>query len=294
MKESEEPLNQQENFNNLNDIKTKITQEDIERLSTMSKIAEKEEEVIYPVYINYPIYNDKNENNIISTTKYSWYTFFPKMISVEFSRLANAYFLIIAVLQTIKEISYSYGNPLILIPLTLVICLDGAKDLYEDRKRKESDNKENNSKCQIYNSESKIFEEKKWKEIIIGDMVKVFKDEQIPADLLLLTTSEESGFCYIETKNIDGETNLKNKQSNPKLKKKIKTDEDISKLKYICITKPPDEYIYKFDATLYKLKDDGNIKNKDKYILMDNKSFLLRGCTLRQTDFIIGVAIYIG
>ena len=294
MKESEEPLNQQENFNNLNDIKTKITQEDIERLSTMSKIAEKEEEVIYPVYINYPIYNDKNENNIISTTKYSWYTFFPKMISVEFSRLANAYFLIIAVLQTIKEISYSYGNPLILIPLTLVICLDGAKDLYEDRKRKESDNKENNSKCQIYNSESKKFEEKKWKEIIIGDIVKVFKDEQIPADLLLLTTSEESGFCYIETKNIDGETNLKNKQSNPKLKKKIKTDEDISKLKYICITKPPDEYIYKFDATLYKLKDDGNIKNKDKYILMDNKSFLLRGCTLRQTDFIIGVAIYIG
>ena len=52
---------------------------------------------------------------------------------------------------------------------------------------------------------------------------------------MLLSTSEKSGFCYIKTKNIDGETNLKNKQSNPKLKKKIKTDEDISKLKYICI-----------------------------------------------------------
>ena len=50
---------------------------------------------------------------------------------------------------------------------------------------------------------------------------------------MLLSTSEKSGFCYIKTKNIDGETNLKNKQSNHKLKKIIKTEEDISKLKYI-------------------------------------------------------------
>ena len=45
---------------------------------------------------------------------------------------------------------YSDGIPLILIPLTLVICVNGAKDLYEDFKRKESDNKENNSKCEKY------------------------------------------------------------------------------------------------------------------------------------------------
>lgn len=288
MKELEEPLNQQENQNEVNKIK--IENHD-RRMSSMDEVKNDKEEEIYPVFINYPAFNDQEENNLISNSKYKWYNFFPKMLLTEFSRLANSYFLIIAVLQTIKEISYSNGNPLILIPLTLVVCLNGAKDLYEDFKRKESDNKENNSKCQIYNTALNKFEEKKWYTIKIGDIVKVFKDEQIPADLLLLNTSEESGFCYIETKNIDGETNLKNKQSNQIFKQAIKNDEDLSKLKYVCVTKPPDEFIYKFNATLYEIDENGKIKNKDEFILMDNKSFLLRGCTLRQTDYIIGVAI---
>lgn len=291
MKELDEPLNPQGNQNEVNKIKI---EKDDRRMSSIDEVKKDDEEEIYPVFINYPAFNDQEENNLISTSKYKWYNFFPKMLLTEFSRLANSYFLIIAVLQTIKEISYSNGNPLILIPLTLVICLNGAKDLYEDFKRKESDNKENNSKCQIYNTALNKFEEKKWYRIKIGDIVKVFKDEQIPADLLLLNTSEESGFCYIETKNIDGETNLKNKQSNQIFKQAIQNDEDLSKLKYVCVTKPPDEFIYKFNATLYQIDESGKIKNKNEFILMDNKSFLLRGCTLRQTDYIIGVAIYVG
>ena len=293
MKELDEPLNIEENIDNLNE--KKIIEQDKERIApSESELNEEDDEALYTVYINQPQNNDQEENNIISTSKYTWYNFFPKMLVQEFSRMANNYFLIIAVLQTIKEISYSNGNPLILIPLTLVVCLSGIKDLYEDYKRKESDNKENNSICQVYNSELNKFEEKKWHTIKLGHIVKVFKNEQIPADLLLLTTSEESGFCYVETKNIDGETNLKSKQSNPLLKNKIQNDNDLSKLKYVCVTKPPNEYIYKFDATLYKINDQGKIESLTKYILIDNKSFLLRGCTLRQTDYVIGVAIYIG
>ena len=299
----EEPLNNnQENLiikeyenandsdnNDFNKYKAKTLSS---RNSSESEIIE--EEQLYPIYINFPEFNDQEEDNSISTRKYKWYNFFPKMLLIEFSRLANSYFLIIAVLQTIKEISYSDGIPLILIPLTFVICINGVKDLYEDYKRKESDNKENNSLCYAFDSISNTFVQKKWYTIKHGDIVKILKDEQIPADLLLLTTSDESGFCYIETKNIDGETNLKSKQSNQKLKNQITKDEDLSKLKYICVTKPPDEYIYKFDATLYKINQNSQIENNNEFILIDSKSFLLRGCTLRQTDYIIGVAIYIG
>ena len=275
------------------DIQEALNHQDSQEMST--DIEQKtEEEELYTVYINNPELNDKEENNLISTSKYKWYTFFPKSLLVEFSRLSNRYFLVLAIFQTIKEISYSSGNPLILIPLTFIMCLNGIMDLYEDFKRKESDKIENNTLCQIFDSISNRFIKAKCHTIKPGDIVKVLKDEQIPADLLLLTTSEETGFCYVETKNIDGETSLKIKESNSKLFKKIKKEEDLSSLKYVCITKPPNEYIYKFDATLYETNSNGTIKDIKEYIFIDQKSFLLRACTLRQTDYIIGVAIYVG
>ena len=40
------------------------------------------------------------------------------------------------------------------------------------------------------------------------------RDEFLPADILILNTSEPKGVCYIETKNLDGETNLKQKIAN--------------------------------------------------------------------------------
>ena len=76
---------------------------------------------------------------------------------------------------------------------------------------------------------------------------------------------------------------------------KRKLDEkNLYKIKYVCITKQPNELIYKFDATLYETDNDGNIENKNNYIIINKKQLLLRGCCLRQTEYIIGVAIYIG
>ena len=227
------------------DMQEVLNHQDSQEMST-SLDQKKEEEELYTVYINMPGLNDNEENNFISTSKYKWYTFFPKSLLVEFSRLSNCYFLVLAIFQTIKEISYSSGNPLILIPLTFIMCLNGIMDLYEDFKRKESDKKENNTICQVFDSISNRFIEKKCHTIKPGDIIKVFKDEQIPADLLLLITSEETGFCYVETKNIDGETSLKIKESNSKLFKKIKKEEDLSSLKYV-------QSIMKFSPNLKNL-----------------------------------------
>ena len=37
------------------------------------------------------------------------------------------------------------------------------------------------------------------------------QDEQIPCDVLLTKSSDVKGICYVETKSLDGETNLKMK-----------------------------------------------------------------------------------
>ena len=263
------------------------------RNNTKSEI----DEDIYAVFINFPEKNEQNEKNLIQTSKYKWFNFLAKILMEQFSRVANAYFLVIAVLQSIKELSYSGGTPLMLLPLSFVVSLNGLKDLYEDYKRKKSDKKENNSECLIYNSIFHHFEKKRWRDIKLGDIIKVENNQQFPADLLLLSTSDENGISYVETKNLDGEINLKFRQANKKIHESIyKNDEsELSNLKYVCITKPPNEFIYKFDATLYPLEPDGiNISDKKDLKLYNNSSFLLRGCTLRQTEYIIGAAIYIG
>jgi phospholipid-transporting ATPase len=140
------------------------------------------------------------------------------------------------------------------------------------------------------------FEKRKWHEIRLGDIIKVENNQQFPADLLLLSTSDENGISYVETKNLDGEINLKFKQANKSIHELIyhKDATTLANLHYVCVTKPPNEFIYKFDATLYKTEIDGTIEDRHKFELFNNTSFLLRGCSLRQTEYIIGAAIYVG
>ena len=52
----------------------------------------------------------------------------------------------------------------------------------------------------------------KWKNIAVGDIIRLSSDDEVPADMLLLNASDEGGICYVSTASLDGETNLKQKQ----------------------------------------------------------------------------------
>lgn len=43
----------------------------------------------------------------------------------------------------------------------------------------------------------------------MGELIKVYKDEEFPADLLFMKSSKENGLAFVDTMNLDGETNLK-------------------------------------------------------------------------------------
>ena len=174
----------------------------------------------YKIFINQTL-NNQEKSNKISTSKYTFYNAIPKILIEQFSKIANIYFLIIAIFQMFKEISNADGKPVILLPLSIVVLINGIKNYYEDWKGKKSDEEENMKNILIYNKNTKTFENKKWCDIKIGDILKIEENNFFPCDCIIISVSEKNGLCFIETKNIDGETNLKHKKANSEINNKF-------------------------------------------------------------------------
>ena len=87
---------------------------------------------------------DKYLNNTVKTCKYSILTFIPLNLLVQFSKMANCYFLLLVLLEYIPAV-YTPGGPASMImPLAFVILVSMVKDIIEDRSRYLSDQEENN------------------------------------------------------------------------------------------------------------------------------------------------------
>lgn len=99
------------------------------------------------------------------------------------------------------------------MPLLFVLIVSAVKDIFEDMKRHKSDSIENNRPVQKIDAKTGNFIDSQWKHLRVGEIVKVIQDQYFPADLILLRSSKQSGLCYVETKNLDGETNLKHKET---------------------------------------------------------------------------------
>lgn len=123
---------------------------------------------------------------------------------------------------------------------------------------------------------------------MVGDIVRIEKDEQIPCDVLLLYSSEEKGNCFVETKNLDGETNLKEKKSSSEIQDIFKEglEKEFSKQHLRYKFERPNPYLYNFTGTIEL--------PSGKELPLDNNSFILRGCSLRNTGFIYGAVTYNG
>ena len=86
------------------------------------------------------------------------------------------------------------------------------KDAIENYNKSVHDRSENEQLTKCYNRDTKKLEDKKWEDMKCGEIVRVEEDQFFPADLILLNSPGPKGTLYVETKNLDGETNLKMKQ----------------------------------------------------------------------------------
>uniref|UniRef100_A0A6I8P734 Phospholipid-transporting ATPase n=1 Tax=Ornithorhynchus anatinus TaxID=9258 RepID=A0A6I8P734_ORNAN len=130
----------------------------------------------------------KYADNAIKTAKYNIFTFLPLNLYEQFHRMANLYFLFVILLQTIPEISTLPWFAL-LLPLACLLIIRGTRDLVDDIVSSEW----------IGGTGPTLRMAKKWRDIQVGDVVCLKKDDFVPADLLLLASSEPSSLCYVET-----------------------------------------------------------------------------------------------
>jgi magnesium-transporting ATPase (P-type) len=160
--------------------------------------------------------------NFVKTSKYELWDFIPKFLLEEFNprtKIANCYFLLISCLQCVPAISNTGGYPTTLIPLLFVVAVDALFQIIEDISRHHADAKANASLAMRFNAEYHSFQSCQWHELVVGDLVKISTRDTIPADIVVLAVAEKSlpaqGICYVETKSLDGETNLKIRSALP-------------------------------------------------------------------------------
>lgn len=223
---------------------------------------------------NYP-------DNYVRSTKYTPVTFLPKSLFEQFRRVANFYFLVTGILSFTDLAPYSAISAI--LPLIIVIGATMVKEGIEDWQRQKQDHEVNNRKVKVHRGGG-VFESREWKQLRVGDVVKVEKDQFFPADLLLLSSSYEDAVCYVETMNLDGETNLKLKQS-LEATSMIHDDSNFSNFRATVKCEDPNASLYTFVGTM---------EYQEQQYALSPQQLLLRDSKLRNTDYIYGAVIFTG
>ncbi|KAF2222598.1 putative phospholipid-transporting ATPase [Elsinoe ampelina] len=224
-------------------------------------------------------------DNHVSTAKYNFATFLPKFLFQEFSKYANLFFLFTAILQQIPNISPTNRYTTI-VPLFIVLAVSAIKEAIEDSRRKAQDKELNTSTARVLRGST--FQETKWFKVAVGDIVRVESEEPFPADIVLMASSEPEGLCYIETANLDGETNLKIKQAIPETANMV-GQADLARLGGRIRSEQPNSSLYTYEATLTMQSGGG-----EKELPLNPEQLLLRGATLRNTPWIHGIVVFTG
>jgi phospholipid-translocating ATPase len=140
------------------------------------------------------------------------------------------------------------------------------------------------------------FKKDTWKGLQVGDFVRIYNDDELPADIIILATSDPDGACYVETKNLDGETNLKVRQA-LRSGRSMRHARDCERAEFRIESEAPHPNLYKYNGAIHWEQtvpgyEDDAPEDMTEPITIDN--LLLRGCHLRNTEWILGVVVFTG
>ena len=140
------------------------------------------------------------------------------------------------------------------------------------------------------------FKKDYWKNVQVGDFIRIYNEEQIPADMAILSTSDPDGACYVETKNLDGETNLKVRQA-LQCGRGVRHARDCERAEFVIESEGPHLNLYNYNGVIRwqqhdHSKPEGHSEDMAEAISINN--LLLRGCSLKNTEWVLGVVIFTG
>uniref|UniRef100_A0A8C2H830 Phospholipid-transporting ATPase n=1 Tax=Cyprinus carpio TaxID=7962 RepID=A0A8C2H830_CYPCA len=222
--------------------------------------------------------------NKVRTTKYTFLSFIPKNLFEQLHRFANVYFIFLGALNFVPIVN-AFQPEISIIPIVFVMSITAVKDLWEDQRRRKSDQQVNNLLCDVFDRKQKRYVERRWADVCVGDLIRLCCNEIIPADMVLLHSSDPNGVCHIETANLDGETNLKQRQvvrDLPQQGSEFVPENYSSRIE--C--ENPNNDLRRFRGFM---EHPGKVR-----VGLHSENLLLRSCTVRNTETVIGIVVYAG
>ncbi|XP_043263652.1 probable phospholipid-transporting ATPase IIB isoform X1 [Colletes gigas] len=236
------------------------------------------------IHIGQPMH-EKFPTNVIRNQKYNVVTFLPLVLFQQFKFFLNLYFLLMAISQFIPDIRigylYTYWGPLCFV-LTVTICREAIDDFRRYKRDKEVNAQKYYRLVKGFDTPELVPSSK----LRVGDLVIVEKGQRVPADLVLLRTTEKSGACFVRTDQLDGETDWKLRLAVPATQK-LESNSQLFDIKASLYVEKPQKDIHSFIGTFTRY--DGY--SSEESLGVDNT---LWANTAVASGSALGIVVYTG
>ncbi|CRG96436.1 guanylyl cyclase, putative [Plasmodium gallinaceum] len=230
-------------------------------------------------------------SNKISSNRYGTYSFIFKSLYEQLLRLPNIWFLLISILefipayQSLTNYTY-YSKHSSIFLLIFFMCISIIKNIYEDSRRSNIDYQINNRLCHIIDGHNSQLKAVRWMDLTVGNIVRLIENEEVPADIILLSCNNSDGLVYIETSLLNGETNLNKKYCVNETRNETSIY-GVCNIKGRIVCEKPDSNMESFNGSL---KLDAHPRATSLSI----NNVVFKGSHIKNTDYIFGVIIYTG
>ncbi|CAE8621685.1 unnamed protein product [Polarella glacialis] len=229
-------------------------------------------------------------SNHVSTTKYRLWNIVPMNLFEQFHRAANVWFLVVSTFQMLPLKLSPTSEYATLLPLCCVLFVTFCKDAYEDYRRWKDDCRVNSQMCELIDPGSggswDPVKKIRWSDVAVGDFIRLNRDDPVPADVLMVCSSQAEGVVFVDSAQLDGETSLKPKTAPNAIMHMIQNlnSHDIEGHVEVEL---PNEVVQSFAGTLY-------LKGHPRGSPLELQNIVLRGSTIRNTAWALGLVVYTG